>query len=85
VRFTRKFLNLAVSFAGACTLTLSLLAAHSEDAQKQETHGIVVANMDPSVKPGDDFYGYSNGGWIKRAQKFPQIGRGWACLRALPT
>jgi putative endopeptidase len=66
VRFTRKFLNLAVSFAGACTLTLSLLAAHSEDAQKQETHGIVVANMDPSVKPGDDFYGYSNGGWIKR-------------------
>jgi len=67
VRFTRKFLNLAVSFAGACTLTLSL-ATHSEDAQKQETHGIVVANMDPSVKPGDDFYGYSNGAWIKRTE-----------------
>jgi putative endopeptidase len=24
--------------------------------------------MDPSVKPGDDFYGYSNGGWIKRTE-----------------
>jgi putative endopeptidase len=74
VRFIRKFLNLAVSCAGVCTLTLtltltlSLLAAHSEDTQKKETHGIVAANMDPSVKPGDDFYGYSNGGWIKRTE-----------------
>jgi len=31
-----------------------------------ETHGIVVANMDRSIKPGDDFYGYANGGWLKR-------------------
>lgn len=31
-----------------------------------ETHGIVVADMDRSVKPGDDFYQYANGDWIKR-------------------
>jgi putative endopeptidase len=29
-------------------------------------HGISVHNMDPSVKPGDDFYTYCNGGWIAR-------------------
>src|SRR5256885_14549500 len=23
--------------------------------------------MDPSIKPGDDFYRYANGGWIKTA------------------
>jgi putative endopeptidase len=33
-----------------------------------EYHGIVVANMDRSVKPGDNFYRYANGGWIKQAQ-----------------
>jgi putative endopeptidase len=33
-----------------------------------QTHGISVPNMDPSVKPGDDFYDYANGGWIKRTE-----------------
>ncbi|MGZ6079485.1 MAG: M13 family metallopeptidase [Myxococcaceae bacterium] len=27
--------------------------------------GIEVANMDRSVRPGDDFYGYANGTWLK--------------------
>src|ERR1700760_3247033 len=27
------------------------------------THGLVVANMDPSVKPGDNLYLYANGKW----------------------
>ena len=33
-----------------------------------ETHGIIVANIDRSVKPGDDFYRYANGEWIKRTE-----------------
>jgi endothelin-converting enzyme/putative endopeptidase len=33
-----------------------------------ETHGIIVANIDRSVKPGDDFYRYANGEWIKRME-----------------
>jgi hypothetical protein len=32
------------------------LAAYSQDAPAPETHGIVVANMDRSVKPGNDFF-----------------------------
>ncbi|HEX4006064.1 MAG TPA: M13 family metallopeptidase [Acidobacteriaceae bacterium] len=31
-------------------------------------HGIAVANMDPAVKPGDNFYLYANGGWIARTE-----------------
>jgi endothelin-converting enzyme/putative endopeptidase len=31
-------------------------------------HGIAAASMDPAVKPGDDFYGYTNGGWIARTE-----------------
>ncbi|HET7505452.1 MAG TPA: hypothetical protein VFK02_30740, partial [Kofleriaceae bacterium] len=29
------------------------------------TPGIDLAGMDTSVAPGNDFYGYANGGWIK--------------------
>jgi putative endopeptidase len=56
--------------ASACAvLAPSLLVLHAQSAQNaphQETHGINVANMDRSVTPGDNFYQYSNGDWIKR-------------------
>ena len=40
-----------------------------------QTHGIAVANMDPSVVPGDDFYRYANGRWIERTEIPPDRGR----------
>jgi endothelin-converting enzyme/putative endopeptidase len=40
---------------------------YAQEAKGPETHGIVVANMDRSVKPGDNFYLYANGDWIKKA------------------
>src|SRR6202167_5738260 len=43
-------------------------AADAQSTPAPETHGIVVANMDPSVKPVDDFYNYANGDWIKRTE-----------------
>jgi putative endopeptidase len=46
------------------TLALTLLA-HAQPAE-QATHGISIANMDRSVKPGDNFFQYANGAWIKR-------------------
>src|ERR1700689_1010272 len=53
-------------------LLAALLAAPpAPDAQSTpapEAHGIVVANMDRSVKPGDDFYRYANGNWIERTK-----------------
>ena len=33
-----------------------------------ETHGVAVANMDRSVRPGDDFFHYANGAWIQRTE-----------------
>jgi putative endopeptidase len=49
--------------------------ATKENAAKPDTHGIAVANMDPSVKPGDSFYEYANGDWIKRTEMPPDRGR----------
>jgi len=41
----------------------------TEQAQAPGTElGIVPASMDKSVKPGDDFYAFSNGGWMKATE-----------------
>ena len=32
------------------------------------TVGIDVAGMDGAVRPGDDFYAYANGGWMKATE-----------------
>jgi putative endopeptidase len=42
------------------------LAARSQATPAHPAHGIAVANMDPSVQPGDNFYEYANGAWIQR-------------------
>ena len=61
--------------AAACGLfALAPLAAYAQYVPSPETHNIVVANMDRSVKPGDDFYRYANGAWIKRTGVF-QVGQ----------
>jgi endothelin-converting enzyme/putative endopeptidase len=43
-------------------------AVVAQDTAQTETHGIQVANIDRSVKPGDDFFDYANGEWIKRTE-----------------
>ncbi|MGC9291546.1 MAG: M13 family metallopeptidase [Acidobacteriaceae bacterium] len=71
----RIFLSIA-----ACVLFAPVsLAAHAQAAPKQappakEVHGIAVANMDPSVKPGDNFFLYANGDWVQRTVIPPDRG-----------
>jgi len=72
MRFT--FRLLARNAAAYALFALVPLAAYSQEASTPETHGIVVANMDRSVKPGDDFYHYANGDWIKRTEIPPDSG-----------
>jgi len=62
----QESLILVLMLVGACTFGPVLLASLAQDAPQQDTHGIVVANMDRSVKPGDNFFEYANGDWIKR-------------------
>jgi putative endopeptidase len=47
---------------------LSFFAVSAQQASAPETHGITVANIDRSVKPGDDFYRFANGDWINRTE-----------------
>src|SRR6516162_8577046 len=73
--FLRRSLNLFLKLIGVCAFALVLLAADAQDAPKPETHGIVVANMDRSVKPGDNFFEYANGDWIRRTAIPPDRSR----------
>ncbi len=77
-----KLRFLSRSAAACALLALAPLTAYSQDAP--ETHGIVVANMDRSVKPGDDFYRYANGGWLKRTEFLP-IAVTWTLTDSMST
>jgi len=66
MRFTLRLLSW--NAAAYALLALAPIIAHAQTALSPETHGIVIANMDRSVKPGDDFYHYANGGWLKRTE-----------------
>jgi hypothetical protein len=53
----------------ACVTDPGLRAQEAApSASSSSAHGITVANMDPSIKPGDNFYLYANGTWINRTQ-----------------
>jgi putative endopeptidase len=45
-------------------------------------HGIDKSAMDMAVKPGDDFYAYANGGWMKTA-KIPADQSSWGVVTEL--
>lgn len=66
--FLKKASKSAVSAAIVFALGVTLVSLRAQDSGKDETHGIVVANIDRSVKPGDNFYLFANGEWIKRTE-----------------
>ena len=61
-------LRSALRAAAIFSLGLTLLPAVAQDAATSESHGINVANMDRSQTPGDNWFLYCNGDWIKRTE-----------------
>src|SRR5690348_8482548 len=52
-------LALVTAFFVTCVL-------HAQDHSEQTTHGIIVSDIDKSIRPGDNFFEYTNGDWLKR-------------------
>ena len=61
-----QFQALVVGVWGALVCTLACSAAVR--AAEVASPGLNIANMDLSVKPGDDFFSFANGTWVKQAE-----------------
>ena len=73
---TTPILRRLVAAICAAALLVPLSAiSQSPNAPAPEAYGVVLANMDRRVEPGDDFFKYSNGAWLERT-KIP-ADRGW--------
>ena len=60
---------------GAAADTTTGLAASSEGPGKAQGD-LLRANVDSSINPGDDFFSYANGAWLK-ANPIPAAEAGW--------
>jgi putative endopeptidase len=68
---------LIMKFAVFCSCALfPFSAAGFAQAQDGATteHGVILQDTDRSVKPGDNFFEYSNGEWLKRTEIPPDRG-----------
>lgn len=59
-----QLLLAAAAIVAACNRTLQ--TPQQPAANPTPRADVVLANMDTSVNPGDDFFTYANGGWLKR-------------------
>jgi endothelin-converting enzyme/putative endopeptidase len=64
-------MNLSFIFSSSQSIALVLVLLFAASAQQTpalDGHGIVAADIDHSLKPGNDFYEYCNGAWLKRTE-----------------
>ncbi|HWD50323.1 MAG TPA: hypothetical protein VG309_10355, partial [Rhizomicrobium sp.] len=55
-----------IALFAACLLSTSVVAL-AADGPQVKPWGVDLSYIDKSVKPGDDFFNYGNGGWLKTA------------------
>lgn len=60
-----KNISLKRVFLAAAGIAMLLISVLSCKPKTTETPAIDVANMDTTIKPGDNFYLYANGAWLK--------------------
>ena len=71
------FFNYVIMMKKITMVAALAVAALAADAQAPATaqgavHGVNKADMDMSVRPGDDFYQYAGGGWLKANPMKPE-------------
>jgi putative endopeptidase len=50
-----------------------LFSACSNKSKNYALNDVIFKDPDTSVKPGDDFFSYANGGWLKKKSYPPGI------------
>jgi putative endopeptidase len=59
-----KFSGIKIILTG--TIGMVLLSACNNKAKNYDANDAVYKNIDSTVKPGDDFFQYANGAWLKK-------------------
>jgi putative endopeptidase len=75
MRLMTKISRIVACSGAILAIGIAIVSVHAQESVKKEQHGIAVENMDRSVKPGDDFFLYANGGWVKRTEIPPDRSR----------
>ena len=60
-------LPLSMALLALCAVAISLIVMPGSTAQNEHAD-----EMDRSIKPGDDFYRYANGGWLRSSAIFAE-------------
>ena len=76
-----RWLSLAVLGLGSLVAT-SASAQTAKPAAAQKGVGINIANIDPSVKPCEDFFHYASGNWLK-SNPIPDAQSSWGAFNEL--
>lgn len=61
-----------ITMAAALAVAALAVDAQAPAAAQGAVHGVNKADMDMSVRPGDDFYQYAGGGWLKANPMKPE-------------
>ncbi|MDB5143580.1 MAG: family peptidase [Mucilaginibacter sp.] len=61
-----KKLSVSATIAGTCGLLLLSACGGGDKSKIYADNDPVIKNMDTTVKPGDDFFKYANGTWLKK-------------------
>src|SRR5690606_18592025 len=74
-------------YYNSAVIAFLLILVASCSSKKSETKlpdgvGLLISNMDTTVKPAEDFYRFANGGWLDRAQ-IPADRGSWGSFREL--
>lgn len=63
------------SYVATFILGLAVLTPPGAHGRETASSGIDIQGMDTTVPPGDDFYAYANGGWLRRHP--PSAAQAW--------
>jgi len=73
ITLPKKILSMRRNVILYAAIIVFVVSCTSKHGVKQD---ILTANIDSSVNPGDDFFNYANGGWIKK-NPIPAEESGW--------
>jgi len=74
--------TISTAFAGIIAVTMIVGCGPKKNGTTNEDTAINIANMDTTIRPGDDFYLYANGNWMKN-NPIPADNSRWGAFETL--